>query len=127
VPNEQDVGPPQQLPNVPPDVSVAAGQARLLIKAVENAVEELKKDVREIKSHQRTDLVNNAKMFAAGFLILAGMLIYGYFRLDDRLTKMNEILDSRITTLNNIAIRVDTKLEDLLQRIPPVPTPPARR
>jgi hypothetical protein len=96
----------------PPDIA-GAGQTRLLIKAIEDTVAELKTDVREIKSYRHTDFLYVITMFAAGFLLLAGMLVFGYFRLDERLVSATATL-----------IRVDTKLEDLVRRIPPVPTPP---
>jgi len=76
----------------------------------------LKYDVKEIKSHRHSDFVFSISIFAGGFVLLATMLIVGYFKLEDR-----------IQTLSNIIIRADTKLEDLLLRIPPIPTPPPRR
>lgn len=112
----QDSSVPQQFANVlPPDIA-GAGQTRLLIKAVEDAVQGLKEDVRDIKSHRHSDFVFHICIFGGGFLVLAGMLITGYMKLDDRLM-----------AITNTSIRAETKLEDLLQRIPPVPTPPARR
>ena len=45
--------------------------------------------------------------FVAGFLILAGLFMYGYNRLDDR-----------IVDLTKATTRIDTKLDDLLLHIP---------
>jgi hypothetical protein len=112
----QDGDVPRQFPNVPPQEIASAGQTRLLIKAVEDAVKDLKDDVRDIKSHRHSDFVFHITIFAAGFVILAGMLITGYFKLDERISK-----------LTDASTRVDTKLEDLLARIPPVQTPVPRR
>lgn len=52
----------------------------------------------------------------AGFLILAGLFIYGYDRLDDR-----------IADIIKTTTKIDTKLDDLLLRIPPVPSLAPRR
>jgi hypothetical protein len=46
--------------------------------------------------------------FVAGFLILAGLFIYGYNRLEDR----------AVEGMKGVT-KIDTKLEDLLQRLPP--------
>jgi len=54
---------------------------------------------------------------------MAGMLIAGYLVIDNKLDKFNERLDKLSTTVT----RSDAKLEDLLARIPPVPTQPPRR
>jgi hypothetical protein len=107
---------PRQFASVPPPDLAGAGQTRLLIKAIEDAVKDLKDDVKDIKSHRHTDFVFHISIFAGGFLILAGMFIAGYLKLDER-----------VTAITNISIRVDTKLEDLLQRIPPLPSPVPRR
>lgn len=103
---------PQQFANVPPPEIAGAAQTRLLIKAIEDSLKDLKDDVKDIKSHRHTDFVFHISIFGAGFLLLAGMLIFGYFRLDDRVSK-----------LSDTSIRVDTKLGDLLERIPPVQAP----
>jgi hypothetical protein len=62
-------------------------------------------------------------MVVTAFLILSGMLIFGYFKLDDRIVK----LEDRVNGFSNTLVRIDTKLEDLLARIPPVQTPPPQR
>lgn len=109
---EINAEPPRQLANVPPDISSGAAHTRLV-------VQEIKDDIRDIKKEQKTDFKIIAGMVIAGFLILAGMLIAGYFRIDDRVTK----LEDRVNGLSTTLVRIDTKLEDLLARIPPVPTP----
>lgn len=107
---------PRQMANVPPPELAGAGQTRLLIKAVEDAVSDLKSDVKDIKSHRHSDFVWLVTVFALGFVALATMIVTSYIRLEDK-----------ISALSNTSIRVDTKLEDLLQRIPPVPSQPPRR
>jgi hypothetical protein len=124
---------PKQFPNVPPpEFSAGAGHARLV-------VEEVKHDIRDIKSDQKTDFRIVVAMYGAGFLALAVGLLSGYMILDGKLEKLNDRMDRRtdalsikLDTLSNTAIRADTKLQDLLDRIPPtqIPAPapaPARR
>jgi hypothetical protein len=113
---QEPVPPGEKLANVAPDISGATAQTRLVIIAIEASIKDLKDDVREIKSNRHSDFVYMISVFAAGFLLLAGMLIAGYLRLDDR-----------IVELTKSSVRVDTKLEDLLQRIPAIPTPPPKR
>lgn len=109
----QEAAPPRNFPQVPPpDIAAGAGQLRLIVG-------ELKDDIRDIKSHRHSDFVFHVTVLAGGFLLLAGMLIFGYFRLDDRITKS----DDKINSLTNQVTRTNTQLEDLLERIPPVQTP----
>jgi hypothetical protein len=58
--------------------------------------------------------------YAAGFLILAGLFGFGFFRLDDKFDKLADKLTDKMDKLSGAGVRSDTKLEDLLQRIPPV-------
>jgi hypothetical protein len=112
----QDSEPPRDMANVPPQDMVGAGQTRLIVEAVKESVADLKSDVKEIKSHRYSDLVWHVSTLAAGFVLLTGMMIAAYFRLDDRVNGISMALT-----------RVETKLDDLLQRIPPVPTPAPRK
>jgi hypothetical protein len=89
-----------------------AGQTRIIVEAVKESVADLKADVKEIKGHRVSDLRWHIGIFGAGFLVLGGMLIAGYFKLEDRLSD-----------LSTASTRVETKLDDLLARIPPVQTP----
>jgi hypothetical protein len=108
---------PQQLPNVlPPDISAGTGHLRLI-------VQELKDDIKEIKDNRHSDFIFHVNILGGGFLLLAGMIIASYLLLDSRMSKS----DDRVNTLTNTSVRIETKLEDLLQRIPPVPTPPPAR
>lgn len=112
---EQESRPPDVLANVTPDLG-GAGQTRLIVEAVKETVADLKSDVKELKSHRFTDLLWHVTALAATFILLGGMMVAAYFKIEDRL------LD-----LTRASARVDTKLEDLLQRIPPAPTPIPRR
>jgi hypothetical protein len=95
----------------PPDIA-GAGQTRILVKALEDGLTDLKTDVRDIKNYRFTDL----RAFAAGFVLLAGMMIYAYFKIEER----SQNLSTAMT-------RIETKFEDLLARVPPVQTPIPRK
>lgn len=112
---------PHQFANItPPDVSVGAGQIRLVVKPLEEHIREIKDDIKDIKEHRHSDFMITMSIFATGFLLLAGMLIFGYFRLDDKLdTKTKELVD-KTDAMELTTTKIDTKLDDLLQRIPPV-------
>jgi hypothetical protein len=86
-PQEQEAGPPQrrQLPNVPPDIDAVSGQTRILVEAIEASLKDFKDDVREIKAHRHSDFVYFISVFPVCFILLAGMFIFGYFRLYDRI------------------------------------------
>jgi hypothetical protein len=49
VPANQESVAPQSFANVPPDLSANAGQARLVVKALEDSIGEIKTDIKEIK------------------------------------------------------------------------------
>jgi hypothetical protein len=105
---------PRQFANVMPDIS--GGAANVVVR-------EFRDDIREIKRDQKADFRIVAGMLVAGVIIVVGMMLYAYFRIDDRITKLEDKVNVMSTTLT----RVDTKLEDLLARMPPVQTPPPRR
>jgi hypothetical protein len=100
-----------------------AAHTRLRIKAVEDSVGEIKADIRDIKNHRHTDFVHIVQALSAGFILLAGALIAAYFIVDNKIDKLSE----KISGVSTITTRVDAKLEDLLARIPPVPTPPPHK
>jgi hypothetical protein len=89
----------------------AAGQTRLIVEAVKETVAELKTDVRAIKDHRFTDMLWHIAALAAAVVLLGGMMVAAYFKFEDRLQ-----------LLSTSSTRVETKLDDLLQRIPPTPT-----
>ena len=107
---------PRQFANVPPDITAGAAHARVI-------VEEVKDDIRDIKRDQRVDFRIVLAMFGAGFVVLGGMLVFGYFRLDDKIGH----LEDKVNVLSTGIARIDTKLEDLLAPIPPTQTPPPAR
>ena len=57
------------------------------------------------------------KGLIAGFLIFAGLFLYGYNRLAD-------LLDLKTTALLTASVRTETKLDDLSQRLLPPPATP---
>jgi hypothetical protein len=107
-----DSQPPREMANVaPPDIA-GAGQTRLMVDAIKESMAELRSDVKEIKGYRNGDLFKYLSAIAAAFLLLTGMMTTVYFRVDDH-----------IRQLSTAITRVETKLDDLIQRIPPVPTP----
>lgn len=115
---------PGQIAETPPaDISQGNAQTRIIIAALENRLAGLdstmtilRSDVTEIRTSVHTDFRLLLFVFGGGFLILAGMLIAGYFRLEDK-----------VSASTQAETRIDTRLEDLLLRIPPVATPVPRR
>jgi hypothetical protein len=97
-------------------VPTGAGHTQAIVKSLEGSIADIKLDVREIKGNRHSDFVYLVTAFAAGFLLLGGAIGTVYFKLDDKMDK-----------LTASSIRVETKLEDLLQRIPPVVAPAPRR
>ena len=126
-------------------ISGDAVYARLRIEAVEEGVGEIKDDIREIRAHRHSDFVHILEIFGTGFLVLAGMLVAAYFIVDSKFDKADSKVDriikeqtekadrlfkessERVEKLSNSATRIDAKLEDLLARIPPVPSPVPQR
>lgn len=110
----------QQPGEVPSQVATVlptgAGHTQAVVKSLEDSISEIKTDIRELKANRHSDFVYLITVFAAGFLLLSGILAAGYFRHDDKIEK-----------LSHSNIRIETKLEDLLQRIPPVVVPAPKR
>jgi hypothetical protein len=106
---------PRQFANVTPDIS-SGGASHIVVR-------EFAEDIREIKRDQKNDFRIVISMFGAGIVVVVGMLIVGYFRIDDRITK----LEDRVNTMDTTLTRIDTKLEDLLARIPPAQSPVPHR
>jgi hypothetical protein len=101
--------------NVTP-LDSGTAQTRQIVEAVKASVSGLASDVKEIRNYRYTDLLLHIGAFAGGIIIVVTLVLNVYSRLDDK-----------IQNLSTTSTRVDTKLEDLLQRIPPVPTSPARK
>jgi outer membrane murein-binding lipoprotein Lpp len=102
----QENGPPTSVANITPPTG--EGQARTAFEAFKDTLSEIRKDVREL----RLGLV-------VGFLILGGMLIAGYWRLE---AKIDDLATSQ-TRLETSLVRVETKLDDALQRNASPPPP----
>ena len=96
-----------------PDISAGAGQLRIITTQLEASIREIRSDIKDIKEHRHSDFRWLITVFAAGFLALATMFIVGYLRIEDRIEPLS---------LSNA--KIDTKLQDLLARIPPLPLPP---
>jgi hypothetical protein len=121
---------PTDFPSVASGGEASAGYARTLLASVDEALKSLRADMRDGRSdirsmseHIRSEATARQSefrfligAFAAGFVILAGMLIFGYFRLSDR-----------IEALSSSSVRVETRLDDLAQRLPPAAQTPAHR
>ena len=113
MPNPDPTGvPPKEMANVIPLDSAAVGQTRMIVDAVKESVAELKADVKDIKGHRHTDFVWIIGVFATGFLVLLGAMATAYLRLDDK-----------VSELSKSQTRMETRLEDLIARIPPAQTP----
>src|SRR5580704_16428243 len=82
-------------------------------RLLEESLRGVKSDIGEIKNHRHSDFVHMIEMFAAGFVLLAGMLIAAYFIIDGKFDKLGD----RVDRLSTTSTRVDAKLEDLLARI----------
>lgn len=110
----------EQFGEVPSQVATVlptgAGHTQAVVKSLEGSISEIKIDVRGLRDHRHNDFVYLITVFAAGFLLLAGLLGTVYFKLDDKLDKLTQT-----------SIRVDAKLEDLLQRLPPIIAPAPKR
>jgi hypothetical protein len=115
VANPQEAGPPLDTANVTP-MDGGTAQTRQIVEAVKASVSELRQDVRDIKEYRYTDLWRQIGAFAAGIVFVVSAMVAAYLRLDDKLSSLS---------ISNT--RLETKLEDLLARIPPVPTPPPQR
>lgn len=99
-----------------PDISSGAGPLRLVIGQLDSAIGEIRSDIGNIKDHRHTDFKWLVTIFGLGFVALATMFIVGYMRLEDRLDPLS---------ISNT--KIETKLDDLLARIPPAITPVPKR
>jgi hypothetical protein len=82
------------------------------VEALENSISEIKYDIKDIKSFRWTDFLWHIGVLIAFGVGFGVALITVYFRLEDR-----------ISALSTASTRIETKLEDLLARVPHVPIP----
>jgi prefoldin subunit 5 len=103
-----------------------AAQARILRDALEQilreTVSELKTEVSTIKTQAHADFKNIIYIFGTGFLLLAGLAIGIYVETDEHLSSAATRLEDHVNTVEKSLVKVETKLDDLLERVPPVPT-----
>ena len=112
---DQEATTPTSMANVTP-LDGGTNQTRMIVDAVKASVATLEGDVKAIRDYRYTDLLLHIGAFAGGIILVVTMMVAAYFRLDDKL--------SAVSTSNT---KIETKLEDLLARIPPVATPAPRK
>ena len=112
--------PPKDFPSVPPtEMGGNAAQTRLLINAIESQVADLRSDVKDIKDHRHPDFVWMITVFGGGFLFLLIAFAYGYLNVANKIDTQIAKTAERDVTL----ARIETKLDDLIARVPPIQTP----
>jgi hypothetical protein len=114
---------PHELATVPPRIGTGSGEVRAIVSALEAEIRGIKGEISLLNRDRHSDFKFTMSVFAAGVVLLVGMLFFGFFKLDDRTNKVDDSLRKQ----ENLSTRIDTKLEDLLARIPPVQAPAPRR
>ena len=105
-------GPTDPQSGNPTEISPNSGPARVIAEAIAKDITEIKSGVNDLKNNRRDDFIKLLMIYGAGFVFLAGMIVSSYL-----------LLDNKISSVSDLGIRVDTKLEELIKRIPPVQTP----
>ena len=95
---QQEIGQPKQTANVSA-MGIASTQTRQIIQAV----------IADVQKDRNSDTWRYLGVYGLGFIILAGMFLYGYNRLSDKI----DPLDRSVT-------RIEQKLDDMR------PVPPRR-
>lgn len=119
-------------------ISPHAAQTRMLASALESTlrdclvdlrrdVADLRREVGALTLRASDDFRNLLYIFGAGFVLVTGILAVGYFRLDDRLSTELSKTNEQVSSIGTTTTKIDTKLDDLLARIPPAITPVQRR
>jgi hypothetical protein len=111
--------------------AVRTGQmVRAVQAAVRDGLSDIKTDLVRIESRGDAHFHRLLLIFGAGFLAVASAFGWGYTRMDDHIVASTSRLEDKITrledklaTLGNNQTRTDQKLQDLLDRVPPVQTP----
>lgn len=92
-------------------------------RAVFTGLGELREDVKSVKADGLRDFRLTWTGLIAGFLILAGLFLYGYNRLEDRMIQLSDKLEGKASDLQTGEVRIETKLDDLSRQILPPPAP----
>jgi len=127
---------PGQLASTTPaiDLNSNALQSRMVIQGIQDDIKNIRMDIKEIrsdmasvKSNIHENFVRILMLYGAGFVALSVGFIYAYNRLDDKITRDIDNIRNSISIIDGnfrkneiLSTKIDTKLEDLLQRIPPV-------
>jgi hypothetical protein len=123
------------------DLNRHAAQTRELVRALREELGGIRQELSEIKSHARTDHFRVLGALAAGFIVLLTGFAVGYMRVDDKIDRVSEKvedkfdklsdrlggIDGKLSTDQGAFVRVQTQLDDLIARIPPVQSPPPHR
>jgi hypothetical protein len=88
---------------------------RLVMIEVGKVEERVNFLIEDNKSH-RADFRLTWGALVAGFLVLAGLFLYGYNRLADKFEETTKAVT-----------KVDTKIDDLILRLPPAANAPAQK
>jgi len=112
---------------------LAESQAKAYVKLdqlteVACGVRQMNDSLAEMKVNTRSDHRFVLKIFGSGFVLICTFVIGGFLWLSDRFENSSLRVSDKIENLNVRSQRVDTKLEDLLARIPPIQNPvPTKR
>lgn len=112
-----------------PEWSQGAAQAHLIIRALDGHIKQLLEETRShaADDHVRTESNRLLYIFGAGFIVLGTMIIGSYLLLNGQISTSVAKMDSKINAVDIAVTRADTKLGDLIARIPPASTPVPRR
>jgi hypothetical protein len=92
-----DSQPPREMANVAPLDLAGAGQTRLIVEAVKDSVADLKSDVKDIKNYRYSDLFKYLSAIGAAVVLLGGMMIAAYFRVEDQIQRLQHELRQNST------------------------------
>ncbi|MDQ2877615.1 MAG: hypothetical protein M3R41_00875 [Pseudomonadota bacterium] len=113
----QNSVPPGEMANVGPiGADNAFGQSRVIIDAIKEQISDLKIDVKDIKSDQRTDFRWILGILVTVLIFIVGMLFTVYSNMDDK-----------INGISKENTRIETKLDSLLDRTGPTQAQPPKK
>jgi hypothetical protein len=108
------VAQPTETANVSP-MGNESGQTRQIVDAVRNSISPLENAVDRLQTGRIDDMWRFLYIYGGGVVLVVGMFLLGYLRLSDR-----------VDGLDKSNVRIEQKLDDLIARIPPIPTQPRR-